>query len=84
MPVEGLFVQLEMIEEDRKKVVFNYNSEGELLNVTNFPFFKEITKRGYDHLLLCKQVDKRKNLTNFYLNTYAAVIDFNFEGYPLE
>ncbi len=84
MPVEGLFVQLEMIKEDKKKVMFNYTPEGELINITNYPFFKERTKKRYDHLTLWKLFDKRKNLTNFYMDTHASVIDFHFEGYPLE
>lgn len=84
IPIEGLFVQLEMIKEDRKKVIFNYTPEGELINITNYPFFKERTKKTYDHLTLWKLVDKRKNLTKFYIDNFPAVIDFHFEGYPLE
>jgi len=84
MPVEGLFVQLEMIKEDRKKVVYNYSPEGGVIDISNYPFFKERTKKLYDHLSLWKLFDKRKNLTNFYIDSHAAVIDFNFEGYPLE
>jgi hypothetical protein len=84
MPVEGLFVQLEMIQEDKKKVVFDYDIEGNMTKITNYPLFKERTKKTYDHLTLWKLVDKRKNLTKFYIDTYPAVIDFHFEGYPLE
>ena len=84
MPVEGLFVQLEMIKEDKKKVVFDYDIEGNMTKITNYPLFKERTKKTYDHLTLWKLVDKRKNLTKFYIDTYPAVIDFHFEGYPLE
>ena len=83
LPVEGLFVQLEMIKEDRKKVAFEQNSE-KVIKITNYPFFKERTKRTYDHLMMWKLVDKRKNITNFYLTTFGSVIDFDFEGYPLE
>jgi hypothetical protein len=84
MPVEGLFVQLELIKEDRKKVVFEYNMEGSVIDITNYPLFKERPHKNYEHLLLWKLFDKRKNLTRFYINNREAVIDFHFEGYPLE
>ena len=84
MPVEGLFVELEMIKEDRNKVTIERNSEWGIIKITNYPFFKERTKMTYDHLTLWKLVDKRKNLIKFYIDTFPAVIDFHFEGYPLE